>query len=110
MVGTAPEWVVGSVHAVTEDGHLFIASNTGSQLGADAYGAAHVIFVVGIQKIVSDDATANQRLFEYSMPLEDQRLFQSAGFHSTISKILTIRREAKPERTTVIFVKEKLGF
>src|SRR5258708_26874183 len=38
-LGAAPEWVVGSVHAVTEEGHIFIASNTGSQLPADVYGS-----------------------------------------------------------------------
>src|SRR3989338_3831724 len=30
-IGAAPEWVIGSVHAVTEDGHVLVASNTGSQ-------------------------------------------------------------------------------
>ena len=36
-LGTAPEFAVGSVHVVTEDGHILIASNTGSQLSAYAY-------------------------------------------------------------------------
>src|SRR3989344_6258673 len=31
-LGAAPDWAVGSVHAVTEDGKVMIASNTGSQL------------------------------------------------------------------------------
>src|SRR5690348_9566076 len=30
-LGTAPEYAIGSVHAVTQEGHLLIASNTGSQ-------------------------------------------------------------------------------
>src|SRR5690242_611480 len=29
QLGAAPEWAVGSVHAVTEDGKVVIASNTG---------------------------------------------------------------------------------
>src|SRR5436190_16045981 len=36
--GTAPEYTIGSVHAVTEDGKVLIASNTGSQLSAYVYG------------------------------------------------------------------------
>ena len=32
-LGGAPDYAAGSVHAVTEDGHVLIASNTGSQLG-----------------------------------------------------------------------------
>src|SRR5579859_4932267 len=29
-LGAAPEYSIGSVHAVTEEGHVFIASNSGS--------------------------------------------------------------------------------
>ncbi len=29
-LGASPQWAVGSVHAVTEDGKVIIASNTGS--------------------------------------------------------------------------------
>src|SRR5438309_355317 len=32
QLSAAPDWVVGSVHAVTEDGSLLIASASGSQL------------------------------------------------------------------------------
>ena len=32
-MGGAPDYAAGSVHAVTEDGQMLIASNTGSQLG-----------------------------------------------------------------------------
>jgi hypothetical protein len=38
-----PQFDVGSVHAVTEEGDLLIASATGSQLGPYAFGAAKVI-------------------------------------------------------------------
>ncbi len=72
-LGAAPEYVLGSVHAVTEYGHLFIASNTGSQLSAEAYAAKKVIFVVGTQKIVKDTQEAFKRIYEYSYPLEDER-------------------------------------
>ncbi|MBI3255618.1 MAG: LUD domain-containing protein, partial [Candidatus Andersenbacteria bacterium] len=53
-LGAAPEWTVGSAHAVTQDGSVVIASNTGSQLPAYAYGAGHVVWVVGAQKIVKN--------------------------------------------------------
>src|SRR3989344_3572482 len=38
-LGAAPDYVVASVHAVTLDGHLLIASNTGSQISSEAYAA-----------------------------------------------------------------------
>src|SRR5258706_15791793 len=53
LVG-APDYAAGSVHAVTEDGHVLIASNTGSQLSPYASSAGKVIWVVGAQKIVKD--------------------------------------------------------
>lgn len=52
-IGSAPEWAVGSVQAVTENGEVLVASNTGSQLAAYAFGAQHVIWIVGSQKIVN---------------------------------------------------------
>jgi hypothetical protein len=39
-LGVAPDYWLNSAHAVTEDGTIVIASNTGSQLGAIAFGAA----------------------------------------------------------------------
>jgi L-lactate utilization protein LutC len=47
-----PEYVVGSVHAVTEQGQVLIASASGSQLASYVFGASHVIWVVCAQKIV----------------------------------------------------------
>jgi hypothetical protein len=38
QMGAAPDFVVGSVHAVTEDGSLLIVSASGSQLGPLASG------------------------------------------------------------------------
>src|SRR6266480_712698 len=44
-LATSPDYVVGSVHALTEGGSLLIASASGSQPGPLASGAAHVILV-----------------------------------------------------------------
>src|SRR6266568_1498558 len=48
-----PDFALGSVHAVTRDGTLIVASASGSQLASYVWGAANVIFVVGTQKLVS---------------------------------------------------------
>ncbi|HLD25452.1 MAG TPA: LUD domain-containing protein [Candidatus Andersenbacteria bacterium] len=109
-LGAAPPYVVGSVHAVTQQGEVFIASNTGSQLPAYAYGAAKVIWVVGTHKIVKDRAEGLRRLYEYSLPLEDQRAQQAYGQGSNVSKILIINKEVQENRITLIFVQEKIGF
>lgn len=109
-LGAAPEWVVASVHAATEDGYLLIASNTGSQLSAEAYSGGRIIFVVGTQKIVKDMEEGIKRIYEYSLPLEDERARKAYGMPSAVNKILIINKEIMPERITVILVKEKLGF
>ncbi len=46
-IGGQPDYALGSVHAVTRDGTLVIASASGSQLASYAWGAANVIFVIG---------------------------------------------------------------
>ena len=109
-LGAAPDYVIGSVHAVTEDGKVFIASNTGSQLPSYAYGSNHVIWVVGTQKIVKDEAEVKQRIYEYVLPLENERAKKAYGVGSNVSKLLEISKEVKPNRITVIVVKEPLGF
>jgi L-lactate utilization protein LutC len=109
-IGAAPEWAIGSVHAVTEEGQVMIASRSGSQLPAYAYGANHVIWVVGTHKIVKDIDEGFKRIYEHSLPLEDARARKAYGIGSSVNKILIINQEAMPERITLIFVNEVLGF
>lgn len=109
-LGGAPEWTVGSVHAVTREGQLLIASNSGSQHGAYAYGARRVIWVIGSQKIVKDIPEGLRRIHEYSYPLEDERARKVYGMPSGVNKILVVNKEIQSQRATVILVKEKLGF
>lgn len=109
-IGAAPEWAIGSVHAVTEEGQVMIASRSGSQLPAYAYGANHVIWVVGTHKIVRNLDEGFRRVYERSLPLEDARARKAYGTGSSVNKILIINREAMPERITLIFVSEVLGF
>ncbi len=112
-LGAAPTYAIGSVHAVTEEGHVFIASNTGSQLPAYVYGSSHVIWIVGTQKIVKDDNEAIKRIYEYVLPKESVRLSKQYGdpnLKSNVSKLLIVNKEINPERIKIIFVKEELGF
>lgn len=109
-IGAAPEYAIGSVHAVTEDGKLLIASNTGSQLPAYAYGASHVLWVAGTQKIVKNVDEGIKRIYEHSLPLESERAKKVYGTPSNVSKLLIINEEISPDRLTIILVKENLGF
>lgn len=109
-LGAAPQYAIGSVQAVTEDGKIIIASNSGSQLPAYAYSASHVIWVVGTQKIVKDVNEGMKRIYEYVLPLESERMQKLYGFNSFVSKLLIINKEIMPNRLTLIMVKENLGF
>lgn len=110
QLGAAADYVIGSVHAVTEAGEVLIASNTGSQLGSYAYAGGKVIWVVGSQKIVKDIDEGIQRIYEHSLPLENERAQKAYGRGSFVSKILIVNREVVPMRITLILVGEKLGF
>jgi L-lactate utilization protein LutC len=107
---SAPDVMLGSVHAVTETGSLVTASASGSQLGPYASGAGRVILVVGTQKIVSDLAEGLRRIDEYVFPLEDARVQAAYGVHSAVNKNLIVNRELTPGRITVVLVDEALGF
>ncbi len=112
VTGTTPEYAVVSVHALTQDGKAMIASNTGSQLAADVYGADHVIWVVGAQKIVKDMDSGIKRIYEHVLPLEADRANKAYNITSGsfVSKLLVVNKEINPERIKIIIVKEALGF
>jgi hypothetical protein len=106
---SSSEYVVGSVHAVTEQGQVLIATASGSQLASYVFGADHVIWVVGAQKIVRDLGEGFRRVREYSYPLEHERMHALNGLGSFVAKILVVERE-RPGRISVLLVKEALGF
>ena len=110
QLSASPDWVVGSVHAVTEQGSLLIASASGSQLGPIVSGAGHVILVIGGQKIVPDLNTGLRRIYEYCFPLEDLRARQAYGVPSGVNNLLIINKAIAPGRITAILVNEQLGF
>lgn len=109
-LGATPQYILGSVHALTESGKAIIASASGSQLGPYASAAAKVVWVVGTQKIVPSLEEGMKRLEEYTFPLEDARALKAYGVNSSINKVLIVNKEMMPGRTTVILVKENLGF
>jgi hypothetical protein len=107
---SAPDFAAGSVHAVTEDGHVLIASATGSQLGPYASGAGKVVWVVGAQKIVKNLDDGLRRLNEHVVPLEDEHMQQLYKVGTSVNEMLIVNRATRPGRITMIIVKEELGF
>ena len=108
-IGGQPDYALGSVHAVTRDGTLVIASASGSQLASYAWGAANVIFVVGAQKLVPDLEAAHERIYQHSLVLEDARAIAAYGQHSSVGKILEIHQEL-PGRIHIVLIRQVVGF
>jgi hypothetical protein len=99
VIRSTPDFIVGSVNAITKQGEMLIASNTGSQLAAYASGAGKIIWVIGAQKIVDN-----------VLPLESERLKKVYGVPSNVSQLLIFNKAVDPSRITIIFVNESLGF
>src|SRR4249919_2330905 len=108
-IGGQPDYALDSVHAITRDGALVIASASGSQLASYAWGAANVIFVVGAQKLVPTLEAARERIYQHSLVLEDGRAVAAYGQHSYVGKILEIHQEL-PGRIHIVLIRQQVGF
>ena len=86
-----------------------MGSGSGSQLGAYAYAAGHVILVIGHQKLVPDLGEGLRRVREYSLPREHSRMQSLGRAGSMLTKTLIIHSDPT-SRITVILVPETLGF
>ena len=104
-----PDFALGSVHAVTREGAVVIASASGSQLAALAWGAANVIFVIGAQKLVPTIEAARERIFKHSLQLEDAWAIAAYGQNSSVGKILEIHQEL-PGRIHIVLIRQSVGF
>jgi L-lactate utilization protein LutC len=109
-LGASPDVMLGSVQALTEAGQLVVASASGSQIGPYASGAGTLILVVGSQKIVPDLDTALRRITQHVQPYEDARLREQMGIGTKLTRILILERDFNPGRTTVVLVREPVGF
>jgi hypothetical protein len=106
---SAPDYMLGSVQAVTEGGDLVVVSASASQLGPYASGAGRLILVVGSQKIVRDFDEAMRRIEQHVFPFEDAQVYERMKIHTFIGKILIIRREWIEGRISVILVRDPVG-
>ena len=107
--GAAPDIMVNSAHAITEEGQIVVTSASGSQIGPIASGAGKLILVIGSQKIVPDLDTALRRIRDHVFPYEDARLREAIGIGTKITRTLILDQDFTPGRTTVILVRQPIG-
>jgi len=108
-LASTPEYMLGSVHAVTEAGQLLVGSGSGSQIGPYANGAGKLILVAGSHKVVKDLDEGLRRLREYSYPLEDARM-KSLGRPGSLLAEALIMYWAPPGRVRMFILEEPIGF
>lgn len=111
-MGVLSDFYLGSVHGLTEDGKMLIASNSGSQLPHLAFTSPNLILVVSTQKIVPTLHDAMDRLEKQVIPLEDARMKAAYGYGTMLNKTLVLHKEnpALGRKVHVLLVEEKLGF
>ncbi len=104
------DYFLGSVNAIAGTGELVAADRSGSRIGAYPFAAGNLVLVSGVNKIVPTLSDALDRLESVAYPLENERAQEAYGVESAIAKQLIFRQELDEGRTTVVLVREKLGY
>ena len=107
---TTADYFVGSVQAIAETGEIVVASGSGSQIGAFAYGARRVIMVAGTQKICPTLAEAEARTRGYTLEMHDRWLEGRGSGPAPIGKFMVMEHEPVVGRITMILIPERLGW
>ncbi|WP_430639551.1 lactate utilization protein [Haloferax volcanii] len=104
------DYFLGGINAIAQTGELVAADLSGSRIGAYPFAASNVVIVSGINKIVPTLDDALDRLESVAYPLENERAKEAYGVESMIAKQLIFRQEVEEGRTTVVLIREQLGY
>ncbi|MFC7127842.1 lactate utilization protein [Haloferax chudinovii] len=104
------DYFLGGINAIAQTGDLVAADLSGSRIGAYPFAASNVVIVSGINKIVPTLDDALDRLESVAYPLENERAKEAYGAESMIAKQLIFRQEVEEGRTTVVLIREQLGY
>lgn len=104
------DYFLGGVNAIAQTGELVAADRSGSRIGAYPFAASNVVIVSGVNKMVEDLDAALDRLESVAYPLENERAKDAYGVESAIAKQLIFRQELDEGRTTVVLVRDQLGY
>ena len=104
------DYFLGGINAIAGSGELVAADRSGSRIGAYPFAAGNVVIVSGVNKIVPTLSDALDRLESVAYPLENERAKEAYGVESAIAKQLIFRQELDEGRTTVVLVRERLGY
>jgi len=104
------DYFLGGINGISQTGELVAADRSGSRIGAYPFAASNVVIVSGVNKIVPTLEDALDRLETVAYPLENERAKEAYGVDSAIAKQLILRQELEDDRTTVVLIREHLGY
>jgi len=104
------DYFLGGINAIAATGELVAADRSGSRIGAYPFAASNIVIVSGTNKIVPTLDDALDRLESVAYPLENERAKEAYGVDSAIAKQLIFRQELEDDRTTVVLVRDDLGY
>lgn len=104
------DYFLGGINAIARTGQMVAADRSGSRIGAYPFAAGNVVIVTGVNKIVDSLDAALDRLESVAYPLENERAKEAYGVESAIAKQLIFRQELEEGRTTVVLIREQLGY
>jgi len=104
------DYFFGGINGISQTGELVAADRSGSRIGAYPFAASNVVIVSGVNKIVPTLEDALDRLETVAYPLENERAKEAYGVDSAIAKQLILRQELEEDRTTVVLIREHLGY
>jgi len=104
------EYFISSVNAIAKTGELVACDASGSRVGAFPFAAKNLILVSGVNKITPSLPAALDRIRKYAFPLENLRAQKAYGMGSMLGKFVILSGEMFKGRTTLILVKESLGY
>ena len=116
------DWYLGSVNAISEDGVIVNIDGNGNRVAAMTWGPAHVLLVVGMNKVCQDvdaaikrarseAAPVNMARFDLNTPCQHDGTCHDCKSPDSICNYVMIQRMSHPAgRHIVILVDEILGY
>ncbi|PSM52220.1 DUF162 domain-containing protein [Campylobacter blaseri] len=116
--GLLADIYITSTNAITKNGELLNADGSGNRVAAQIFGPKKVLLFAGVNKIVDNFEDAIKRINEVAIPKNIERINKAAKEHgkegkynaqNIANKFSYINGDDKG-RTTIVLIKEELGF